>query len=80
MVVVQGMSERVLFSSGKSGLSILVDDGLQRNLMSLQVLVVLQRIVGVGNVVVGRALVLAVARIIFGIGFHVLVQTSEVLL
>lgn len=80
MVVVQGVSERVVFSSSKSGLSSLVNDGLQRDLMSLQVLVVLQRIVGVGNVVVGRTLVLAVARIIFGIGFHVLVQASKVLL
>lgn len=80
VVVVQGVSERVVFSSSKSGLSSLVNDGLQRDLMSLQVLVVLQRIVRVGNVVVGRTLVLAVARIIFGIGFHVLVQASKVLL
>lgn len=80
MVVVPSVSQRVFLPSREPGLGNRMNNRLQRDLVRLQVFIVLKRVVRVRNVVVRGSLVLAVARVIFCLTLEVLVHASEVLL
>ena len=80
MVVVPSVSQRVFLPSREPGLGNRMNNRLQRDLVRLQVFIVLKRVVRGRNVVVRGSLVLAVARVIFCLTLEVLVHASEVLL
>lgn len=80
MVVVPSVSQRVFLPSREPGLGNRMNNRLQRDLVRLQVFIVLKRVVRVRNVVIRGSLVLAVARVIFCLTLEVLVHASEVLL
>ena len=80
MVVVPSVSQRVFLPSREPGLGNRMNNRLQRDLVRLQVFIVLKRVVRVRNVVVRGSLVLSVARVIFCLTLEVLVHASKVLL